>query len=164
MSFRDRLTYSPDTGAFHDGEARYMMIKPEAFMGILPRLPAEIRPQVLQAMADTVFDNGGKSARTYRAAGAEAGDALLGVIAETAPQLGWGSWTFARHDDHIELTVANSPFAAGHGPSDTPVCFPILGMLRAVSGMVFGCETDVAETECAACGAALCRFTARPRG
>lgn len=162
MSFRDRLTWDAATGAYADGAIRYMMIRPDAFMGILLNLPAEMRPQVLAAMAASIRQAGGKSAQSYRAAGAIDRDAMLATIQETAPQLGWGVWNLTGSDSGLDLTVANSPFPAGYGASDMPVCDPIKGMLKAVGEMVMGGPVNVTETSCAACGADICSFTVRP--
>ncbi|QEW23127.1 V4R domain protein (plasmid) [Paracoccaceae bacterium] len=161
MSFRDRVAFDPQAGTYFDGAMRYIFIKPEALMGIALALPEDQRGAVLEAMADSVFINGGKSARTYQDAGAADGEALLAVIRETAPQLGWGSWTTQVDGDVLTVTVAGSPFAMGYGPADRPVCTPILGMLRAVSPVVLGGPVEVMETACAAMGAAACTFTAR---
>lgn len=158
MSFRDRLTLDPQRGEHRDGAMRYMLLKPEALMGIALHLPDDMRPAVFQAMADSVFAAGGASARAYRASGARDGDALLATIAETAPQLGWGIWTFVRTSNTITLEVENSPFAQGHGPSDHPVCAMIVGMLRAVGGMVLDTEVQVREIDCAAIASSHCRF------
>ncbi|MAC77270.1 MAG: hypothetical protein CML66_04315 [Rhodobacteraceae bacterium] len=161
MSFRDRVAFDPQAGTYFDGAMRYIFIKPEALMGIALALPEDQRGAVLEAMADSVFINGGKSARTYQDAGAADGEALLAVIRETAPQLGWGSWTTQVDGDVLTVTVAGSPFAMGYGPADRPVCTPILGMLRAVSPVVLRGPVEVTETACAAMGAAACTFTAR---
>ena len=64
--------------------------------------------------------------------------------------------------DLLVLTVRNSPFAAGYGASDVPVCHPIRGMLTAVGEMVLDRPVTVVETACAAMGAPECRFEVRP--
>lgn len=167
MSFRDRLEFNAEQGTYHDGDMRYMFIKPEALMGILHALPAEQRPAVLSAMADSVFVAGGKSAQTYQAQGAEAAQKLLAVIQETSGQLGWGKWSLALTETELTVHVKNSPFASGHGPSEVPVCAPIVGMLRAVSQIIFGTPTTVSETTCAAMksddGTSYCTFIAAPK-
>ena len=163
MSFRDRLVFDPKEGTYHDGAMRYMFLKPEALMGILKAVPPETRPKVLEAMAESVFVAGGKSAQTYQGQGAKAAQALLEVIGETAGQLGWGRWKLTLSDTTLSVEVENSPFVYGHGPSETPVCAPIRGMLRAVSGLIFGTPTTVRETACAATGASTCRFIAQPK-
>ncbi|MEL6210792.1 MAG: V4R domain-containing protein [Pseudomonadota bacterium] len=158
MSFRDRVAWDGETGAYHDGSIRYMFLRPDALMGILHALPEAQRPAVLKAMATSIRRAGGQSARSYGAADAEA---LLSTIAETAPQLGWGRWQFVRPTATLlDLTVENSPFVGGYGPSDGPVCAPIVGMLGAVAEMVFGADAHTEEVQCAATGTANCRFVA----
>lgn len=158
MTFLDRVTFDAGQGAHLDGGMRYMFIKPEALMGLVHHMPQDMRPALFDAMAASVFAAGGASARAYRAAGAQDPAALLATIAATAPQLGWGIWQFTYDGTIIRLEVRNSPFAAGHGPSDRPVCALIRGMLLAVGGMVLGVPAQVRETDCAAMGAELCRF------
>ncbi len=160
-SFRERLTLDPDAGAWFDQTRRYMLIRPEALMGIFRRLPEAERAMALTALQDSVFEQGSDSARAYRAMGGT-GEALLGVIQESAPELGWGRWRFSRGGDILRLEVKNSPFAAGFGPSSTPVCAAITGMVRAVSTLVFERPTIARETHCASMGHDLCRFEAAP--
>lgn len=160
MTFRDRLHYDADAGTYHDGDMRYIFIKPEAFMGVALEMPEELRPAIFEAMALTVMHNGGKSAAAYRNQGARDAEALLEVIRETAGQLGWGKWHIETGSDQLTVTVKDSPFAAGYGASDSPVCGPIRGMLTAVSRMVFDAPTVVEEVTCAAMGADQCTFVA----
>ena len=162
MSFRDRLVYDPHAGTYFDSGMRYIFIKPEALMGIALELPESQRFEIFEAMARSVFKNGGKSARAYQSAGANEAETLLAVITETAGQLGWGKWTAELDEACLRITVADSPFAAGYGDAPYPVCAPIAGMLRAISGMIFGTETEVQETACTSMGAPACVFEARP--
>ena len=163
MTFRDRLQFDPARGEYRDGAIRYLMIRPDALMGILHQLPEAMRPEVLAAFARSIAQHGGQSARSYQAAGATGAAQLAATIQDTAPELGWGRWALTLGEDRIGLTVANSPFAAGHGPSATPVCHPILGMLRAIGPMLLGHSVDASETACAATGAPNCRFEALRR-
>src|SRR5277367_1984319 len=159
--FLNRLAFDADAGTLRDGEIRYLMIRDDTLMGLFKNLPEPARAAAFQALADATFEFGSRSAAKYRASGA-AGAALLDVIVETAPQLGWGVWSFTeRAADRLTLEVRNSPFVSGHGASQVPVCAPIVGMLRAVSGMVLDGPTLVEEAACAAQGGAVCRFTAR---
>jgi predicted hydrocarbon binding protein len=148
--FRARLVFDPALGEYRDGGIRYMMIRPDALMGLLHELPEDMRPAVLEAFARSITRQGGRSAAAYRAAGAASSDALVTTIQETAPQLGWGRWVLTLGAGRLDLTVANSPFVAGYGPSETPVCHPIIGMLTAVGRMTLGGEVAVRETACAA--------------
>lgn len=161
--FRERLVWDAATGEIRDGELRYLMIRPDALMGVLRRLPAEMQPAMLQAFAESIHHYGAASARKYRGMGAADAEALLAVIAATAPQLGWGIWRLSRPaPGRLELEVGNSPFAAGHGPADGPVCAPIAGMLRAVAGLVLDGPASARELACTATGAPHCRFEAGP--
>lgn len=160
-SFRDRLTFDAARGEYRDGAIRYLMLRPDALMGLFAELPEGMRPAALAALARSVARAGGASARSYQTAGAADSASLLATIAATAPALGWGAWDLRRDGEGLALTVRNSPFAAGAGPCGTAVCAPVLGMLRAVGGLVLGDPVTVEETACAAAGAADCRFTVR---
>jgi uncharacterized protein len=153
--FRDRLEFDPDRGEYRDGAIRYMMIRPDALMGLIAELPEAMRPHAMEGFMRAIRRIGGHSARTYQDAGT---DDLLRTIEETAPQLGWGRWTLTRTEDGLALTVENSPFVAGAGASPHPVCAPIRGMLTAVGEMTLG-DVTVTETACAATGSPRCRFT-----
>lgn len=159
-TFKERLVLDREAGAWFDQSRRYMMIRPEALMGIFRPLPEPERARALAALEASIFEQGSDSARAYVAMGGT-GEALLGVIEATAPELGWGLWRFARGEGTVSLEVRNSPFAAGFGPSRTPVCAAIAGMARAVSTIVLGRPTIAVETQCAAMGAENCRFEAR---
>ncbi|MEJ1158400.1 4-vinyl reductase [Prosthecomicrobium sp. N25] len=162
-SFKDRLRLDEAEGAWWDQGRRYMLIRPDALMGLFLNLPAERRAEAFEALARSITRQGADSARAYRAMGG-AGPGLLDIVAATAPQLGWGRWTFSLEPDLLRLTVSNSPFAAGYGASDAPVCHPIRGMMTAVGEMVLDRPVTVVETACAAMGAPDCRFEARPAG
>ncbi len=157
--FRDRLHFDSARGEYRDGAIRYLMLRPDALMGIFAELPEPMRPALLAAMARSITRAGGQSARAYQAAGAADPVTLARTIEVTAPELGWGVWSLTLTPAALDLTVANSPFAAGHGPAATPVCAPILGMLGAIGPMILGHPIQAAETECAAVtGGDRCRF------
>jgi predicted hydrocarbon binding protein len=161
-TFRERLIFDPERGEYRDGDIRYMMIRPDALMGMLAELTEETRPVMLEAFARSIRRAGGHSARSYQAGGAADPSALLDVIQQTAPQLGWGCWELDHTAEGVALSVKNSPFAAGAGRSVQPVCAPIRGMLSAVGELVMGEPVTVSETECVATGAPCCRFTVTP--
>jgi uncharacterized protein len=160
-TFRERLAWDGATGEILDQGRRYIMIRPDGLMGAFRRLDGPVRAAALEALGESIFEQGSDSARAYRAMGGE-GETLAHVVAETAPQLGWGRWRFTVEPGRILLEVRNSPFAAGFGPSSEPVCHAIVGMVRAVATLVFERPATVRETACAATGAPLCTFEARP--
>ncbi|MEM8853639.1 MAG: V4R domain-containing protein [Pseudomonadota bacterium] len=155
MSFRERLRHD-SAGAYYDGSIRYMMIRPDALMGLFARLDEDARQAALEALAHSITEHGGRSARSY--VNPDEIDALTTIIAETAPQLGWGVWRFEpASEDALTVHVENSPFAEGAAFAGA-VCHPIVGMLRAVGAMVFGKPCDVHEVHCANDGADRCHF------
>jgi len=161
-SFRDRLEWDAENGAIHDRDIPYLLIRPDSLMGIFEFLPETERAAAFEAFARSIAHYGKGSAESYRALGAEQADALMATIAETAPQLGWGIWTLSRSAEGLSLSVRNSPFAAGYGENDVPVCAPIRGMLEAVGGLVLGQAVTVRETGCVSQGADICEFEAVP--
>ena len=161
-SFRDRLVWDAARGEIHDRDIPYLLIRPDSLMGIFQFLPEADRPVAFEAFARSIAHFGRGSAESYQALGADQADALLATIADTAPQLGWGIWDFSRDgEDGLSLSVDNSPFAAGYGDSDVPVCAAIRGMLEAVGGLVYGADMAARETDCAATGASRCTFDLR---
>ena len=161
-SFRERLVWDKAAGEIRDGTVRYMLIRPDALMSIFSALPEDACRAALESFRKSILSHGAKSAANYKPLLAAPDHSLLALIAETAPQLGWGIWRLAPQAEGFEMEVDNSPFAQGFGPSPRPVCTPILGMLEAVSGVI-GTPMAVTEVACAAAGAAYCRFHARPR-
>jgi len=169
-SFSERAVRDTDRGEIRDGDARYMMIRADALMGLFRNLDDDARNQALAALADSILEHGGRSAKMYQSMdlglGEDEARKLLSVIEGTAPELGWGRWSFARDDaGSLTLSVGNSPFVAGFGDSEVPVCAGALGMFAAVSSLVLGRElstADVEEHSCAAVtGDTHCRFSVR---
>lgn len=149
-------------GRLDIGGIRYMMIRPDALMGLFHQLEPPQRDAALEALAASIFEHGGKSAASYAGSGRDAARQLIARIEDTAPQIGWGQWQITLRDDGLDVSVENSPFAAGFGPADQPVCAPIRGMLAAITQQIFGSKPVVSEWQCAAVAdAKSCQFTAR---
>lgn len=166
-----RLEFDQARGEVRDQDRRYLLMRPDVLMGTLRQLDDGTRREVLAAFADSTAIHGMHSIIAYlsglEAAGEDGARALLSLIRETSPALGWGLWDFAPVEEGLGLTVANSPFAVGYGPASEAVCAPIAGMFRTVAGIVLGSAVEVEETACAAMGHhAECRFIARrcPQG
>ncbi|MBN9463890.1 MAG: 4-vinyl reductase [Burkholderiales bacterium] len=138
-------------GAIMDGDRRYLMMRADVLMGLFREMPAELRRPAMQALAASVRKRGGGSAKAYFEATGHQPQALVDTIARYSRELGWGCWHVeASSGDAIEVTVEDSPFAEGFGPSPDPVCHAIVGMLQAVGTIVFGRPASVVESCCAA--------------
>ncbi|MEX3846213.1 V4R domain-containing protein [Paraburkholderia sp. BR10882] len=162
-----RLVFDLVRGEVRDHDRRYLLMRPDVLMGMLQLLDDTARAQALCAFADSTARHGKRSILAYldglAGRGAGDGNALLDLICETSPALGWGRWDFERSGDGLVLNVFNSPFAAGYGSAVQPVCAPIAGMFRTVAAIVLGQPVRVQETACAAVHPhATCRFVARP--
>ena len=131
------------------GTNRYILIRPDALMGLFTRLDRADRLLALQAFASSVAEHGGKSAASYGGTGFSESGTLISAITQTAPKLGWGQWALDLKPSGLDLSVHNSPFVAGFGLSKHPVCAPICGMLAAISEQIFGQKISVRESKCA---------------
>ncbi|GGY30648.1 V4R domain-containing protein [Pseudoduganella albidiflava] len=158
-AFWDRIGIDETAGTIFDGDRRYLMMRTDVLMGMLHELPAALRGQVLAALAESTRQHGGKSVRAYLEAGSS--DGLARTVVEGAAAFGWGVWHFSAGAHEAGLEVENSPFAAGHGPSDVPVCAPIRGIFHSLAQSVLGSDVRVTETQCAAQHGGRCRFVAR---
>lgn len=162
LGFHQRLAITPDKGEMRDGAIRYLMMRPDALMGMFARLSPAARAEALDALAASVAENGGKSVRAYRDSGAADPEALMRTIVQTSAELGWGLWTFDRQgEDGFRVTVRNSPFADGIGSAEAPVCGAIRGILTAMGPLLTGGkDVTVTETQChAVSGTGTCSFT-----
>lgn len=160
----DRLAADPALGELRDGNTRFFLMRADAFMDAFRRLDDDARYTMFAAFAQAIAEHSGQSVKHYRhELGPAAREIFLNAAVNMAADLGWGAWTFGPHiPGEMTLEVRNSPFAEGYGPSDTPVCAPILGMVEALGGIIFSIDPVCEETECAAAtGGDICRFVAR---
>jgi predicted hydrocarbon binding protein len=157
------MEYHASQGELREGDARYLVLRDDSLMGMFRRLPADARREALRALAESVAEHGGRSARRYLVMGTAGSGEFLASLEETAAQLGWGVWRFSGIEiGELHLEVENSPFAHGYGASQEVVCAPITGMLGAVASIVLGAPAQAEEHTCASAGGAICRFSARP--
>lgn len=155
-----RLT--ENNGALLDGDVRYLLIRADSLMGMIRNLVAEDQQKILNALSDSVSVSGGKSIIRYQNMGDSSSDKLIKKVVHTSTQLGWGKWSFHNKDsDSIELEVSNSPFAAGFGRSEFPVCAPITGMLKTIAEVITKKQVIVEELRCSAMGEDTCLFHAQ---
>ena len=151
--FLQRIVFKQDRGEFIDGHLRYMYIRADALMGFIKALPKDLHSLAFKALSESIAHHGHDSAKFYMQqfeGGSESG--LLEIIANTAPQLGWGIWRFADVSDNgMRLHVFNSPFVHGFGElSEQPVCAAITGMLQGISRIIYNAPVTVTETRCMA--------------
>lgn len=156
-----RMQWQTHKGQILDDDRRYIMLRTDVLMGLFRQLPASQQQAALIAFAQSVHQNGGRSAQAYFKSLDNNTGQLLDTMASFSAQLGWGVWQFSHNpgQNRLQLHVQNSPFAAGFGSSSTPVCHAITGMLNSVGQLVLGPNAHTTETCCAAQGHAQCTFT-----
>ncbi|PYM95744.1 MAG: hypothetical protein DME04_03895 [Candidatus Rokuibacteriota bacterium] len=130
-----------------------------------------IRPETLVAMQKAVQQAVGERASACIVAGGRAGGARaaasLGGTAEErvrrllriGGEIGWGEFALERlTPTELAVVVRRSPIAEAYGPSASPVCHLIRGVLESLAAAVLGGSPTVIETACAATGHPACRF------
>lgn len=157
--FWERITLDEESGAVYDGNRRYLVMRPDVLMGMVRALAPTVQEQVLTAFYLSAFEQGGKSVSAYQSE--DGMDRLQEIVVQGAEALGWGKWVVSAHEQGLGLQVHNSPFAAGYGQSDVPVCAPVKGIFRSLAEKVLGASVTVEETSCAAQGHGNCCFVAR---
>ncbi len=159
-TLRDRLQWQTSHGQIMDADRRYLLMRTDVLMGVFRELPPEARQQAFAALARSANQGGGASTRAYFQSLQGDVSALLNTMTAYSAELGWGVWFFSRDAQahKIHLKVHNSPFAAGFGASDRPVCHPIAGILQTVGELALGQSALVQETCCAAQGHTHCEF------
>jgi len=141
------------------GGARYLLIRPETLVAMQKAVQ-----QAVGERAGACIVAGG------RAGGARAAASLDGTAEERARRLlrvggeiGWGEFTLERlTPTELAVAVRHSPIAEAYGPSASPVCHLIRGVLESLAAAVLGGSPTLIETACAATGAPICRFETRP--
>ena len=147
-----RLAFDTERGEIRDEDRRYLLMRPDVLMGMLHGLDADTQRQVLASLMASTQRHGGASIRAY-AIHAQ-GPTLMEGVARASASLGWGLWQIDQRgdgdDSTLVLRVTNSPFAAGHGACNHPVCAPIAGILAALATTVLGKPAEARELRCAA--------------
>ena len=161
--FADRLQAA--RGGLFDGETRYLLLRADTLAGLFERLAPAAQRAALDAFAEAVREYGGRSVARYAAAAGAGTAELLALLAETAPQLGWGEWRFTGTDTAtLALRVDNSPFTVLAPAVAGPRCAPIAGMFGAIASQCAGRALRGEEWRCAGEGAAACEFRVQAAG
>lgn len=138
---------------------RYVLMRPDVLMGVARELGAGQIQAFLRALERSAFRHVQSSFDRYQEKQTLRGAEFIASTCEAARKLGWGEWSTAECDARsLTVEVKNSPFAAGFGASQCPVCGAIAGILRAAALHAYGAQSAVTELTCAAQGAPACRF------
>ena len=166
-SILSELEFDPARGALLYKGVRYLLIRPETLDMFYKAVEEKIGEHAHQAMHRGGFTGGSLSAKKYRDVfGLDAAQSVE-FMARMGTEIGWGKIEIARLDLDarvLEITVASSPFAIAHGPSNHGVCHLIRGVFAGLANGIFECEVDSREVECLAMGNAQCRIVIQGAG
>lgn len=138
--------------------SRYLLIRPETLAALQHAIEATLGAAAAECLAAGGRAGGGKATASLDGAGRQRVEALVAM----GSRIGWGRFALERYaDDELVVTVTSSPFAEAYGKATAPVCHLTRGVLEALASAVLAGRRRVTETECAAMGAAACRFEAR---
>ena len=147
-----------EAGTLSIGGARYLLIRPETLAVLQKTAEAALGPRAAECFVAGGRAGGGRASASLSGSGEDKVRRLM----ETGGAIGWGAFTLERLTaETMVVVVRRSPFAEAYGPSPTPVCHLIRGVLEALAAATLAGAPSVVETACAAVGADACRFETR---
>ena len=140
------------------GGARFLLIRPETLAALQRAAEAALGHQAAECLAAAGRAGGARATAGLSGTGEE----RVRRLVEMGRAIGWGHFTLERFDaEGFVVVVRGSPFAEAYGASAAPVCHLTRGVLESLAVLTLGRPARVVESECAAAGAASCRFEAR---
>ena len=139
--------------------SRYLLVRPETLAALQKAVEAALGDRAAACFVEGGRAGGGSALRTLEGAVERVVERLLTMGGE----IGWGEFALERFSaDALVVTVKRSAVAQAYGASPGPVCHLTRGVLERLAELAFGGPAVVAETACAAAGAPVCHFEARP--
>jgi predicted hydrocarbon binding protein len=164
-SIIERLEF--ETGRLIFKDVRYMLIRPDVLISLQKSIEAELGPEkCLKIMMAAGNLGGRRSSQRFKEAFGYGEREIVEFMCGMGGEIGWGVFSLvelAVEAGTMIIEVTDSPYAAVYGPSETPVCHLIRGVLAGLGAGVFEADVRSDETACAAAGAPACRFEVRRR-
>ena len=155
------LYFAPEKGGLFYKEVRYLLIRPEVLVTFQKEIEKELGERADRILFQSGFQGGSLSSKRYREVFNFSHEEIVRFMIEMGPQIGWGRFELERFDPNnkdLSVKVHHSPFAEAYGPSRTPVCHFIRGVLTGMASVVFDKESEVNEILCLAKGDPFCKF------
>ncbi len=159
----DSLTFDHDAGSLLFRDVRYILIRPETLCATQKRLEERFGAQCAEILYESGFTGGKLSSLRYKTLFQLSEREIVEFMCRMGTQIGWGRFCLEQIDlqkKGISIEVHNSPFAVSYGPSSTPVCHMIRGIVGGIAEGVFEENVSVEESLCLAKGDPFCRFEA----
>jgi len=146
-------------GALSYRGSRYLLVRPETLAALQQAVEAALGGRAAACLVAGGRAGGGSALRALEGSPEQLVERLLKMGGE----IGWGVFALERlAPRELVVTVENSPIARAYGGAAGPVCHLTRGVLERLAELAFAGPAVVTETACAATGAPLCRFEARP--
>lgn len=155
------LCFASEKGGLFYKEVRYLLIRPEVLVTLQKEIEKELGERADRILFQSGFQGGSLSSKRYREVFNFSHEEIVRFMIEMGPQIGWGRFELERFDPgnkHLSVKVYHSPFAETYGPSRTPVCHFIRGVLTGMASVIFDKESEVNEILCLAKGDPFCKF------
>jgi predicted hydrocarbon binding protein len=155
------LQFNSEKGGLFYNEVRYLLIRPETLITFQKAIEKELGEGASQILFQSGFQGGTLSSKRYREVFGLSDEEIIRFMIEMGPQIGWGRFELEKFDPSERILVVkvyHSPFAEAHGPSTTPVCHFIRGVLGGMASVVFRREAVAQESTCLSRGDRYCRF------
>jgi len=155
------IQFAPEKGGLYYKEVRYLLIRPETLIALQKGIDKELGDRASTLLFQSGFQGGSLSSKKYREVFQISDREIVKFMVEMGPQIGWGRFELEEFDPaqkRLVVRVHHSPFAEAYGPSSSPVCHLIRGVLSGTASVVFGKEIEGQESACVAKGDAFCRF------
>ena len=155
------LCFAPEKGGLFYKEVRYLLIRPEVLVTFQKEIEKELGERADRILFQSGFQGGSLSSKRYREVFNFSHEEIVRFMIEMGPQIGWGRFELERFDPgnkYLSVKVYHSPFAEAYGPSRTPVCHFIRGVLTGMVSVVFDKESELNEILCLAKGDPFCKF------
>jgi len=155
----ESISFEPEAGKLTLQGLRYILIRPGLISEIQKALETYLPDAVQEILANSAQNEGVVLASRLKEVFNYSEEQVLSSLAFLLGESGWGAVSVQMINlERMELVVKirESPFAEEYGPSVTPVCHLLLGLLRGIGIGLFDCAVDGQEVQCVAKGDAAC--------
>ena len=161
------FSFNPEKGGLFYQDVRYLLIRPETLAVFQKATEKELGERASEILYESGAQGGTLSAKRYRELFNLSDKESVGFMIRMGARIGWGRFELERFDTspkNLVVNVYHSPFAEAYGPSSSPVCHFIRGVLSGIASVVFGQAVKSTESACLARGDSCCRFELKMGG
>jgi len=160
------LVFSPEKAELLYNRNRYILMRPETFVGFQKMVEDAVGPATSDLMFEAAFEIGSRIGRSYVETPTLSHREMISSMLDVANELGWAKLFLKDNRDFPSLVILeaiNSAFASTYGQSPTPVCHLIRGIFSGALSEMIGPLTESQEVECLSMGHPKCVFEFRLR-